>query len=143
MALKFGEATFEQVTRREEAQTELEPLLEAPIKVKIPKIATQADLTAFLGEIRPVQVVLQNGVWKYVTAEKDYSTTPFFKGRPFRGDAVRNLRTTVWRTPEQTYECYSANNVHSRSIHRRRNERVLACLRCDLQRGLGRRGENN
>lgn len=83
MALKFGEATYESVVRREEAEVELEPILAAPIEVKPPKIANQADLSAFLGHIQPIQVVLQNGVWNYVTAEKDYSATPFLKGDRF------------------------------------------------------------
>lgn len=83
MALKFGEATYESIARSEEAKVELEPLLAAPIEVKPPKIANQADLSAFLGQIQPVQVVLENGGWKYVTAEKNYSATPFLKGDRF------------------------------------------------------------
>ena len=67
MALEFGEATFELLTIREEVSVKPEPLLAAPIEVKSPKIANQADLSAFLGQIQPVQVVLQNGIWKYVT----------------------------------------------------------------------------
>ena len=83
MALKFGEATYESVARSEEAEVELEPIIAAPIEVKPPKIANQADLSAFLGQIQPIQVVFQNGSWKYVTAEKDYSSTPFLKGDRF------------------------------------------------------------
>lgn len=83
MALKFGEATYESIARSEEAKVELEPLLAAPIEVKPPKIANQADLSAFLGEIQPVQVVLRNGIWTLVRAEKDYSATAFLKGDRF------------------------------------------------------------
>ena len=83
MELKFAEGTFEQVPRREEAQIELEPILSAPIEVKSPKIATKDELSAFLGQIQPFQVVLQNGIWTFVKAEKDYSATAFLKGDRF------------------------------------------------------------
>lgn len=78
MALEFGEGTFEQVPRREEAELELKPLLAAPIEVRTPKIAMKSELNAFLGQIEPYQVVLKNDVWTFVKAEKDYSATPRF-----------------------------------------------------------------
>lgn len=83
MALEFGEATFELLTIREEVSVKPEPLLAAPIEVKSPKIANQADLSAFLGQIQPVQVVLQNGIWKYVTTQENYDASFFLKGDRF------------------------------------------------------------
>ena len=84
MALKFDEGTFEQIAQREEVQTELEPILaNLHMEVNVPKIANREDLTKFFGRAQPLQVVLQNGMWKYVTAEKDYDAMPFLKGNRF------------------------------------------------------------
>ena len=83
MALEFGEATFELLTIREKVPVKPEPLLAAPIEVKPPKIANQADLSAFLGQIQPIQVVLQNGVWTFVTTQENYDASFFLKGDRF------------------------------------------------------------
>lgn len=88
MALKFGEASFEQFDRREgEESLQIEPLLDGSnVELSSPnplKIANPDELASVWGVIEPVGVVLQNGVWTFVTAEKDHSATAFLKGDRF------------------------------------------------------------
>ena len=82
MSLKFENANWEQFERLSEPQ--IEPILEAsPVELKRPNFTTIKDLSTFLGQIEPVHVVLQNGVWQLATKQDEIETTPFLKGDRF------------------------------------------------------------
>ena len=82
MSLKFENINWEQFERLSEPQ--IEPILDAsPVELKRPNFTTMKDLSTFLGQIEPVHVVLQNGVWQLATKQDEIETTPFLKGDRF------------------------------------------------------------
>ena len=94
MALKFGEGTYGQFDQQEQGEPLTEPLLvESPSELMPPKIINPDEAIQCYGQVEPVSVVLQNGVWSVVSNPKAVEMPGFF----ITGDRFEE-------TPEGVYE---------------------------------------
>ena len=94
MDLKFGEGTYGQFDQQEQGEPLTEPLLvESPSELMPPKIINPDEAIQCYGQVEPVSVVLQNGVWSVVSNPKAVEMPGFF----ITGDRFEE-------TPEGVYE---------------------------------------
>ena len=94
MALKFGEGTYGQFDQQEQGEPLTEPLLvESPSELMPPKIINPDEAIQCYGQVEPVSVVLQNGVWSVVSNPKAVEISGFY----ITGDRFEE-------TPEGVYE---------------------------------------
>ena len=112
MALKFGEASFEQFERGEGKENlQIEPLLDGSnVEVSSPnppKIANPDELTSCWGIIKPVGLVLQNGEWTFVSSHASYVADSLF----LRGDRFEETPCGIFelRAGERKSKLTNAN----------------------------------